>query len=130
MNWPNFLCSTSIESAMHSPDTGWRLDGICDAAFVFACKRYAGTLVAVPFNPQPVPVFNQLHLRSLSPPVIHLPGGRYPKCSFLPEICQMLKQRLVNLSFSRCPDVIGVHDKTDQPVFFHDEIDLLLPQID
>src|SRR5438105_13954163 len=101
---------------MHSPDTGWRLDGICDAAFVFACKRYAGTLVAVPFNPQPVPVFNQLHLRSLSPPVIHLPGGRYPKCSFLLEISQMLKQRMVNPSFSTVPGEMAVYIQTDHTV--------------
>src|SRR5213595_1311134 len=103
MNRPNLFCSISmscwLDSGINSADTGWRLDGIRDAAVVFACIRYAGALVAVPFNPQTVLVFNQVHLRSLSPPAIHLPGGRYPKCSFLPEICQMLKQRLVNVSF-------------------------------
>src|SRR5437879_11833330 len=111
---------------MHSSDTGWRLDGICDAAVVFACIRYAGALVAVPFNPQPVPVFNHLHLRSLSPPAIYLPGGRYPQCSFLPEICQMLKQRLINVSLSSGADVIWAQAKTDEPVFCDDAIDLLI----
>src|SRR5438445_4774805 len=121
--------SCSLDSGINLANTCWRLDGIRDATIVFTCIRDAGALVTLPINPQPMPVFNQLHLRSLSPPAIHLAGGRYPKCSFLPEICQMAKQCLVNVSFSRRPDVIGMHDETNQPVLFHDEIDLLLPKI-
>src|SRR5579863_6835491 len=95
-----------------------------DAPVFLIGIRNAGSLAARTLNMPTEVVFNELHLRSLSPPTIHLAGRRNPNSFLSSQICQVRKQSFVNNSFPRTRNVVGVHNDTDQAVLLHYQIDL------
>src|SRR2546425_13318728 len=101
-----------------------------DAAVFLIGIRDTGSLAARTLNMPTRVVFDEFHLCSLSPPAIDLTGSRNPNAFLAPQICQVRQQSPVNSLFPRAANVIRMHNKTDQTVLLHYQIDLLLPQID
>src|SRR5208282_5532846 len=88
----------------------------------------AGSFTSSPFDSPAFAVFDELHLRPLPPPAIYLTWNRDPKILFLLQVSQVGQQFLVYNPLPGLLDVIRVHDKANEPVFRHDELNLPFPK--
>src|SRR6266478_2059913 len=89
----------------------------------------ACSFAALSFDSVTTTFLDECHLHPLSPPIVHLARDGYPDFLLGAQLGQERKECLVSAPLSSANDVVRMDDEVHQSVLFHDQIDLLLPQI-
>src|SRR5580692_7405022 len=100
---------------------------VADASALFTGKGHTGSLTAGAFNMPTQLVLDEFHLCSLPPPAIDLAWRRDPNSFLFSQVRQVREQGFIDFAFPRLIYVVGMHDDTDQPMLFHDQLDLFFP---
>jgi hypothetical protein len=99
-------------------------------AIVFQVREgYSSMFFLWTFDLPTVPLSDQPHLVSASPPIIHLAGQRDPHFGFLAKLGQACQQTGIYVAGALIEQVVGVDNEADQTVLLQNKVDLLFPKV-